>query len=622
MSKREPEKIIPKEQNVLMLPEPKGLDNDWSNRHREREEEREEIRQRVRQATSQNEYFRPAKPIPTLQDETDKVVAVYARVSTLSTDQTSSIENQTQYYKKKVAENPHWSLYKIYSDEGKSGTSLRKRDAFNEMMEDARAKKINLILCASVSRFARNVADCMEMVHDLASQNPSDPVAVYFETENLYTLDPNCEQALGMHAILADWESSNKSRRMILSYDQRILTGQYPVSDLLGYRHTKDGRLIIQPEEAKTVRFMFLARLAGYSFSEIADVLTEKERPTLKGRVEWNGNMVRSVMSNERTWGDLEARKTIVLDYRKGVIIKNKGQRDSAYVPGHHKGIVSPEIARAARLLSASRTIDGGVPDLNVITYGALKGFISVHPGWLGIDADTLELLCLSAYRDDEKEELSKRVALIEGESHSQVMSMQLSGYQVPPGAFFISKSTASITFTPSSIHFNRASHTKMGNSEYVELLYHPLFQTIILRESDEETGNSFRWMNGKGQLVTQISARALSEAIYQQYGWDHQYRFRFRGIPREREGVHYEVFFLDEPLILQHRKKCSDEMEEAGLIQYVPYQIKQRREEAINSITKADLENPGTAAINPLIGEMPTHEEILEELDQLLMSM
>ena len=88
--------------------------------------------------------------------------------------------------------------------------------------------------------------------------------------------------------------TGNKSRRMILSYDQRIMTGQYPVADLMGYRHTKDGRLVIEPEEAKTVRFIFLAFIQGYNYDQIAAVLTQKKRSTLRGRQEWNGMMVAS----------------------------------------------------------------------------------------------------------------------------------------------------------------------------------------------------------------------------------------------------------------------------------------------------------------------------------------
>ena len=129
---------------------------------------------------------------------------------------------------------------------------MRRREQFKEMLADAADKKMDLILCASVSRFARNVSDCIDQVRLLRTMNPSHPVGVYFETENIYTLDPDSDQSLQIHALLADWESANKSRRMILSYDQRICTGQYPVLDLLGLKHTKDGDLVIEPEGAKT----------------------------------------------------------------------------------------------------------------------------------------------------------------------------------------------------------------------------------------------------------------------------------------------------------------------------------------------------------------------------------
>ena len=89
------------------------------------------------------------------------------------------------------------------------------------------------------------------------------------------------------------------------------MTGQYPVADLMGYRHTKDGRLVIEPEEAKTVRFIFLAFIQGYNYDQIAAVLTQKKRSTLRGRQEWNGMMVANIMKNERRWGDLEARKSM-----------------------------------------------------------------------------------------------------------------------------------------------------------------------------------------------------------------------------------------------------------------------------------------------------------------------
>lgn len=243
--------------------------------------------------------------------------------------------------------------------------------------------------------------------------NPPHPVGVYFETENIYTLDPDCKQNLSIHAMLADWESANKSRRMILSYDQRICTGQYPVLDLLGYRHTKEGELIIQPEEAKTVRFIFLAYIGGYDCDEIAEILIERERPTLRGRTDWNASMVMNVMSNERRWGDLEARKTIVIDYVEHKSKKNEHDRVSAYEEDYHEPIVSREIALEAQMVKkSSRKITEGVPDFSVIHKGNLKGFVSICPGWGGIDGSALLEICQEVYEEEELEELNHKIRI------------------------------------------------------------------------------------------------------------------------------------------------------------------------------------------------------------------
>ena len=120
----------------------------------------------------------PAKPTPSIYDSDLKRVAVYARVSTSSEEQISSIENQTLYYTKKIAETENWNLQDIYSDEGKSGTSLRKRDAFKRMMRDAKDQKMDLIICASISRFARNFSDCMTQIAALKTMHPADTTAL------------------------------------------------------------------------------------------------------------------------------------------------------------------------------------------------------------------------------------------------------------------------------------------------------------------------------------------------------------------------------------------------------------------------------------------------------------
>ena len=198
------EEYIPVE-NVEVLPS--GAD--WQSRHLESERRKAEIRDRIHKQTDQyqktaKDYFRPAKPTPSIYDSDLKRVAVYTRVSTSSEEQISSIENQTLYYTKKIAETENWNLQDIYSDEGKSGTSLRKRDAFKRMMQDAKDQKMDLIICASISRFARNFSDCMTQIAALKTMHPAHPIGVYFETENIYTLNPSSQYSLDIQALLAD----------------------------------------------------------------------------------------------------------------------------------------------------------------------------------------------------------------------------------------------------------------------------------------------------------------------------------------------------------------------------------------------------------------------------------
>lgn len=636
-----------------LLPAAKDAEEetDWESRHKEREAKREEIRNRVRSADGSKAYFHKGMPLPSLMDGTDKKVGVYARVSTKSTDQTSSIENQELYYTKKIAENEHWEMTEIYKDEGKSGMEAKHRKDFQRMISDAKAGKMDLILCASVSRFARDISDCIRYITKLRTMNPQHPVDVYFETENIHTLDPNSEQVLHFHALLAHWESANKSRRMILSYDQRICTGQYPVADLLGYRHTKDGQLIVHEEEAKTVKYVFLALAAGKSCQSIADDLTRMQRKTLKGKMTWHGGMVRSLTQNERRWGDLEARKTIVLDPREKIIVKNNGIRDWAFVPGHHEGIVTPELAKAAQYMTSSGgKIQNGVPSLRVIDSGALRGFVSVCPRWRGNNRETFLSACESAYSEDMLQSLKREIEIDQGMEQSDTASMKFNGYEVPYGILFLTPAMPALTISKKSIFFNKACHKKLGFCQWVEVLYHPLTQTIALRESSAADENAVRWTTESGAYCHEIETKAFSDVVYESLHWIPEYRFRFRGVTKEREGERIIFFSLDEPQILVG--KHSRTMDEgSSRTRYIPYTtdhptgetsaedciafpkewqrniglqyiFREKRNDAMSSVTADDIRRIGVEIENPLIGTIPKREQILQELDELLLSM
>jgi Site-specific recombinases, DNA invertase Pin homologs len=627
----------------------------WLPQDADKESLRYAIRQRVRNTTAApNAVITYPDPTPTIRDAGDKKVAVYARVSTKSTEQVSSIENQTKYYTEKVEQTPNWELQEIYSDEGKSGTSMKKRTEFKRMLKDAADKKMDIILCASVSRFARNVAICTEQLRLLRTQNPSHPVGVYFETENIYTLDPSSNQALTIHGMMAEWESAQKSSRMILSYDQRIFMGQYPLSDLLGYRHTTDGHLIIQEDEAITVRFVFLAYICGYSLSRIAEILTEKGRKTLKGRTEWDAAMVKAIMENERRWGDLDVRKRIVIDYVAGKTIKNEKTRVKAFIPGHHEGIVTPEIAKAAHCIFASTHGSLGMCELHVIENGSLKGFVSVSPTWGGMNADAIKQISRSAYTDDEFADLERESKILTGEEHSNVLSLQFTGYEVPHGVYFMNRNTSAMTLAPNRIHFNKASHVNLGAGQTVEILYHPFLQALVVRACESDSPNAFRWETETGDIIASVAARVFCGAIYEETHWMTEYKFRFRGTTRIRGNARMTMFFLDEPQILVGKNRV-EKKETQPPVQFIPYKRtpdnksqmltedevslayprewnnnafgtsysrRKMRDRIIDALTEEDISIHGTAALNPMIGSVPSKKELCEEVDRLLMSM
>jgi len=139
-------------------------------RRRKNEEARQKVRSRIQKRIDTENYeFIPAKKqIDYYDNDVAQRVAVYARVSTDNIQQTTSYELQKKYYEDFVVRHPNWTLVKIYADEGISGTSLAHRDQFNQMIADSRAGKIDMIITKSVSRFARNVVDCISMVRDLA----------------------------------------------------------------------------------------------------------------------------------------------------------------------------------------------------------------------------------------------------------------------------------------------------------------------------------------------------------------------------------------------------------------------------------------------------------------------
>ncbi len=281
-----------------------------------KEERRKAAKKKIKSAY---EHQAEVEIIPAISDlERDKPktlrVAAYCRVSTDEDAQAGSYELQVQYYTELIQRNPDWVFVNVYADEGISGTSVSKRIQFQSMIQDCKDGKIDLVITKSISRFARNTLDCISYVRQLRSLDP--PVAVYFENENLNTLDRRNEAFIAMLSSVAQGESENKSEAIKWSIKRRFQKGLplCPTWALLGYTTDDNGDMIIVENEAAIVRFIYENFLDGMSVKDIAEELTRRKIPTVKGNDHWSEGTIYSMLHNERYCGDVIMQKTYTPD--------------------------------------------------------------------------------------------------------------------------------------------------------------------------------------------------------------------------------------------------------------------------------------------------------------------
>ena len=396
-----------------------------------------------------------------------KRVAVYARVSTENLNQTSSYELQKNHYEDMVNNHPNWELVEIYADEGISGTSLQHRDNFVRMINDCHEGKIDLIVTKSVSRFARNILDCIGYVRQLKTATP--PIGIFFETENIYTLDKNSELALSIIATLAQEESHTKSEVMNGSIEMRFRRGIFLTPVLLGYDHDEEGNLIKNEDEAKTIRLIFFSYLYGYSTQQIADALTQLERYTKKGNQSWSSGSVLRILTNERYCGDILARKTFTPNYLDHKSKKNKHDRNQYRQKNHHEPIISREDFFAVQKLirNAKYGNKGYFPEMHVISSGILKGYVSIHPRWAGFTVDDYYEASAS---------IDEGIALIPSrplEIRAEKGSFNLSGYELVRTQFMTTFGQLMLTISDRTLTFNMVCIKKMLNVSEVDIFVH-----------------------------------------------------------------------------------------------------------------------------------------------------
>ncbi len=280
----------------------------------------------------------PAKASTPTQSPPKKRVAAYARVSTVKDAQENSLQAQREYFTEYIQRNQVWVFAGIYTDDGISGLSMRKRDGFNRMIADALEGKIDLIITKSLSRFARNTVDALTTIRSLKAAG----VAVYFQKENINTMDSTGEFLITLMSSFAEEESRSISENIKWGVRHRFAQGIYHLpARLLGYHKNQ-----IDEAEAKVVRFIYLLALTGKGSTEICNILMEYNIPSPGHGQEWNHNTIQSILKNEKYMGDAVLQKKFTVDFLQKKMKVNEGEVPQYYVENGHPAIISKSVWR------------------------------------------------------------------------------------------------------------------------------------------------------------------------------------------------------------------------------------------------------------------------------------
>ncbi len=280
-------------------------------------------------------------------------VAAYARVSTVSYEQKISLEAQREYYRKYIKSNADWEFVDVYYDFGISGTKKDGREGLMKMIDDCEKGRVDYIITKSISRFARNTIDCLEMVRKLNSLN----IHIYFEKENINTRDMESELMLSILSSLAENESMSISENNKWSIKKRFEKGTYIISyPPYGYE-INNRKMEIVNKNAEVIKDIFNMYLSGEGTYKIAKQLNQKGILSPKG-VKWTGSTINKILSNEKYVGDVLFQKTYTDKHFKRHI--NRGEEDKYYIRDHHEAIINRDDFEKVQAIKKQRTQEKG----------------------------------------------------------------------------------------------------------------------------------------------------------------------------------------------------------------------------------------------------------------------
>lgn len=293
-----------------------------------------------------------------LTEQSKLRVAAYCRVSTDSDEQLVSLDTQIKHYESYIDANPEWEFAGLYYDEGITGTKKEKRPELLRMISDCEDRKIDFIVTKSISRFARNTTDCLELVRKLLDLG----IFIYFEKENINTGSMESELMLSILSGLAESESVSIAENSKWSVKRRFQNGTFKISyPPYGYDNV-DGDMVINKPQAKIVRFIFAEILSGKGTHKIANELNRRKVPTKKGG-RWTATTVRGMVGNEKYTGDAIFQKTYTDDCFNRH--NNNGEKEQYLVKNHHEPIISHDDFEAAQSIIEQRGKEKGLEKQN-----------------------------------------------------------------------------------------------------------------------------------------------------------------------------------------------------------------------------------------------------------------
>lgn len=268
-----------------------------------------------------------------------KKVAAYARVSTLSEEQEESYETQVRYYRNLIDATEGWGFAGIYADQGITGTSAVKRPQFMQMLEDAKAGKIDLILCKSISRFSRNFVEAQKYVHELKAIH----VEIRFEKEGISSFNPSSDLVFSLMAAISQEESRSISENVRWSYRRLAEIGIRHLGNhrILGYSE-KDGKLVPN-DDAWIIRMVFEEYAKGTAPSVILKMLKNNEAKRLRSEKAFTWSSVMLILQNEVYVGDRLLQKTPPRDFLTKKPDPTEAY-DSKFIRNDHEGIITREL--------------------------------------------------------------------------------------------------------------------------------------------------------------------------------------------------------------------------------------------------------------------------------------